>query len=175
MEKSFTKNFYLNLLPATGDGPLDASPRFRPRHKRQGKDGCGGKGQGGTPEKHVLSHRSGIRSVQRRDAARVSPVSFPYGFKGRQGAAVMQAQRLPAIVASSILCPSTQRETTTMAKEPTDIIHAALIHAAATLTAAKKEVMEKASPDEVKKHFKTFLHTLEAGWREHEAGDHHHS
>lgn len=48
-----------------------------------------------------------------------------------------------------------------MATEPTDTIHAALIHAAATLTAAKKDVMEKASPDEVKKHFKTFLHTLE--------------
>ena len=62
-----------------------------------------------------------------------------------------------------------------MAKEPTDAIHAALIHAAATLTAAKKDVMEKASPDEVKKHFKTFLHTLESAWREHESADHHHS
>ncbi|WEQ51851.1 hypothetical protein LV478_15275 [Komagataeibacter oboediens] len=87
----------------------------------------------------------------------------------------MQVRRLPVAMASSILCPSTRWESATMAKEPTDIIHAALIHAAATLTAAKKEVMEKASPDEVKKHFKTFLHTLEAGWREHEAGDHHHS
>ena len=62
-----------------------------------------------------------------------------------------------------------------MSKEPSDIIHAALIHAAATLTAAKKDVMEKASPDEVKKHFKTFLHAIESGWREHEAADHHHS
>ncbi|GAN95372.1 hypothetical protein Geu3261_0020_035 [Komagataeibacter europaeus NBRC 3261] len=87
----------------------------------------------------------------------------------------MQGQWLPAIVASFILCPSIQRENTDMAKEPTDVIHAALIHAAATLTAAKKDVMEKASPAEVKKHFKTFLHTLEEGWREHEAGDHHHS
>ncbi|MFT8713305.1 MAG: hypothetical protein ABF783_13985 [Komagataeibacter rhaeticus] len=86
----------------------------------------------------------------------------------------MQAGRLPRGPGYFILSPSEIRRTD-MAKEPTDVIHAALIQAAATLTAAKKDVMEKASPDEVKKHFKTFLHTLEAGWREHEAGDHHHS
>ncbi|MCE2574669.1 hypothetical protein [Komagataeibacter sp. FNDCR2] len=62
-----------------------------------------------------------------------------------------------------------------MSREPNDTIHAALIHAAAILTAAKKDVMEKASPDEVKKHFKTFLHAIEGGWREHESADHHHS
>ncbi|WP_228391443.1 hypothetical protein [Komagataeibacter medellinensis] len=96
------------------------------------------------------------------------------GIKGRQGAAVMQAGRLPrGRVYFMLTLPRTGDED--MATEPTDTIHAALIHAAATLTAAKKEVMEKASPDEVKKHFKTFLHTLEQGWREHEAGDHHHS
>ncbi|WP_239019355.1 hypothetical protein [Novacetimonas pomaceti] len=60
-----------------------------------------------------------------------------------------------------------------MSKEPSEVIHAALIHAAATLTAAKKEIIEKASPTEIKAHFKSFLHTLETGWREHEAGDHH--
>ncbi|WP_239021528.1 hypothetical protein, partial [Novacetimonas cocois] len=80
-----------------------------------------------------------------------------------------QSGRLPSIVE----CLQQRKRILMMSKEPSEVIHAALIHAAATLTAAKKEIIEKASPTEIKAHFKSFLHTLETGWREHEAGDHH--
>ncbi|MDT8872462.1 hypothetical protein RAA17_18150 [Komagataeibacter rhaeticus] len=152
--------------------PLHAPARLGPRRHGQGKKGGGGKGERGIPEKHGLSHP--VMSGRSNGTGRAEvPRYGREGNQGAGGAAVMQAGRLPRGPGYFILSPS---EKENRHGQGTDGRHPRRPDPRCRHPDGGEEGRDgKGFPDEVKKHFKTFLHTLEAGWREHEAGDHHHS